>query len=69
MPAEQTRNNKKSRNDGNRDRGGRKERAEKAGNTYQSRQNPNQHYDGERTNTSDHSQPMGEFSDWNKQGS
>jgi len=66
MSAEETRNNKKPLNKNKKDHNSRKERPAKNVNADRKHYN---RYDEEKIDKSDQSQPMGEFSDWNRQRS
>ena len=69
MSAEETRKNKKSPTNANRNHVSNKERATKPADAHRSRHHPNQkHVEGKISKT-DYNQPIGEFSDWNKQRS
>jgi hypothetical protein len=69
MSDEQTRKNKKSVTNDTRNLGSNKERAAKPPDAGPSRHNPNQAHDQEKISKADYNQPIGEFSDWNKQRS
>jgi len=65
MSSDQTRNKKKFGKNIRDDRGD-KEPAEKPADTDQSLHQPYRGYDEEKINGTDHSQQIGEYSDWRK---